>query len=110
MRMPVATQGRWAAPHGRPCVSLGVVLVLAAMLLLPLAYNGFPILFSDSDEYYLNSVTFEVPAYRTIIYSLWLAAAWPDPRLLTDVVGRLTRTRPWDPHPGRSLLAGVVAQ
>ena len=54
MRMPVATQGRWAAPHGRPCVGLGVVLVLAAMLLLPLAYNGFPLLFSDSGAYYLT--------------------------------------------------------
>jgi hypothetical protein len=36
-------------------VGLGVVLVLAAMLLLPLAYNGFPLLFSDSGAYYLKA-------------------------------------------------------
>jgi hypothetical protein len=113
MRMPVTPHRHWAAPnrrpHCRPLAGLGAVLVLAALLLLPVAYNGFPLLFSDSGEYYERSVTLQVPDYRTIIYSLWLTAAWPDPHLLTDVVGRLARTRQWEPKP-RSLLAGVVAQ
>lgn len=109
MRMPVAPHGRWAALTGRPYVGLGVVLVLAVLLLLPLAYNGFPLLFSDSGEYYLNAAKCRVPAYRTILYSLWLVATWPDTLFLTNVVGRLTQRWPWELHPP-SLLAGVVAQ
>jgi hypothetical protein len=69
-----------------------MVLLLAAGLLLPALYNGFSLLFSDSPFYYFQTIRVhqELPSYRTILYSLWLAAAWP--------------------ARSRHLLAGIVAQ
>lgn len=62
--------------------------LIAGLFLAPALYNGFPLLFSDSGEYFARSVVLQVPEYRTFGYSVWLAIAWP----------------------GASLWAGVVAQ
>jgi hypothetical protein len=63
-------------------------LLVGALFLAPALWNGFPLLFSDSGEYFARSVVLQVPEYRTFGYSAWLAAAWP----------------------GASLWAGVIAQ
>ena len=91
-RAGATTRRRWSAPLGRPLAGIGTVLLLAAGLLLPAVYNGFPLLFSDSSYYYFQTIRVQqdLPPYRTILYSLWLAATWP--------------ALP------RNLLAGIVAQ
>lgn len=60
----------------RPAAPARVLLALVAVtaaLLLPAIYNGFPLVFSDTGEYLMWAVTLQVPAYRTIGYSLWIA-------------------------------------
>ena len=61
--------------------------LLAGVLLLGAAiYNGFPLLFSDSGEYFGRSIVRQVPEYRTFGYSAWLALSWPRPSLWAGVV------------------------
>ena len=59
------------APQQRPLQFLA--LGIAAYVLLWVAiFNGYPVVYSDTGEYLLDSFTIEPPAYRTIIYSLFI--------------------------------------
>jgi hypothetical protein len=60
----------------------------ALALLLAAWYNGFPLLFSDSGEYFARSVVLLVPEYRSFGYPLFLAAVWPQPSLWAGVIAQ----------------------
>ena len=62
--------------------------VITALLLFPAFYNGFPLLFSDSGEYFGLSIQPEPLSYRTFGYPLWLAAMWPAPSMWAGVVAQ----------------------
>jgi hypothetical protein len=73
-----------AAGLGRFALPMAVGLAL----LWPALRNGFPLLFSDSGEYFARSVVLQVPEYRTFGYSAWLAIAWPGASVWGGVVAQ----------------------
>jgi hypothetical protein len=65
-----------------------IVAVMALALLLPAFWNGYPFVFSDTGEYLARSRALEVPSYRTIGYSLWIAAMGPNTTLWATVAAQ----------------------
>ena len=61
------------APSRRPQADALAVLAVAAAMLLPALWNGFPFVFSDTGEYLARAEVLDVPAYRTVGYSAWIA-------------------------------------
>ena len=80
---------RFSGAQGREIgvAALGASLI-TALLLFPAFYNGFPLLFSDSGEYFGLSIQPVPLSYRTFGYPLWLAAMWPEPSMWAGVVAQ----------------------